>query len=1757
MKTYIRTLGFTVSFCAVLLFLCGAQPARAATTIWVGVNGVSTTTNWSTAGNFVDATSHNPESPANNAANFNYNTAVSSPGHVTVNVDGVYAGQSGTSGIYSGNPQAWGIFFGQTNGYHTVMIQPGISLCLTAANSTPGGGNFVVAPQNTNTGGSSAGNTPGVVYTNYTTFTGIGGTFIANCATVRVEAQSSVVGNHYSIFDMSGLGTFVYTNTSGAAQNLYVAGNGSTRSHALLYFAHTNVITLGTSFQIGNLSATSSNSQPIGAYLGQSNYISTGTGNSNMLIGGLGVANAFLKFNPAFIGGATLPTAYITAPGGNQNAVICSAVGGAVPGSATCDLTGGNITWIGNTLNMGIAGTTASGTTANGVLTFDNGTIAFNTIQVGDQTVSAGSAGVGTINIGTNATLTANGEITLGAVTGTVNAATAGTINITTNGTLQASSITNGGAGSKINMTNATWAVALSSTSVTNMAVATFNAGGSTNIINITFITPFLGAPLPVRFHLISSPNITGASTLGVVLPASYNPSLPYGGYIDYTTTPGVVDFVLTSGPPSARVLTWSGLNGGSPDGDWDVASTPDWLTNGVATVYNQFDLANFNDIASPAQTNINLTTTLTPYNLTVSNTASVYTFGGAGNLSGATGLTKQGTGALIIDNSGNTYTGGTTISAGTLQVGNADTSGEVPGNITDNASLAFNRADTINVTNNISGSGTVTLEGGDTVQLSGSSTFTNTLMVTNNSTLQLGSANATGNATAGGGSVVIASGAMLDINGNSVAKKILVSGAGSGNGAITDSGGSVYDNPGTGVATNITLLGDTTFNFPVRWDLGSPSAGCVLSTGGQSYNLTLNGTGQYYEWRNLAVDSALANITVEAGTLGIVGTTSLGNASGTLTLSSTGSGGITFYNSSLGNANVNKQIDFQPGPVIANGGGNNVMNGPMTLEPGYCQFNPAGGTLTLSNVISGSGTLYQNGGTGTLVLAGNSPSFTGGVSLYTGNLVLNGSIASGITAAGASTTVSGTGTASGVVDFYGTLLPGGSGVAGTLTTGGLTVEGGSTLTMDLSATNTVGSGVNDLIVINGDLNANGNTLYINPIGASFASSYTLMTYTGNANSFFSGASTIGATRYVFNLVNNTSVSPSQVNLLVSGGPDTLLWNNANGSGIWDTLASANWSNVVTQVSPDYFYTQDSVIFDDSISNSAFPQTTVSISGVVSPNKVTNNSTASYTFTGTGKISGGADIIKLGSGTLSIDTTNDFNGGLTVGGGTVVPGNSSAFGAATGSLYITNGGTVDLNGFSLNARPIIVSGTGVGGNGAIINNSSSAVYDNPGGLTSITLSGNATFGAGVSRWDLGNSSGGTLSTGGQAYSVTMAGVAGSTYWEWDDMTIDPAFANINILGGQLGVKGMTSLGNPAGTVTINGGGQFTFWGGSGYAKNFDVKSNGVLQVRQTGPVFNFNTTLEGGSTLQSLDLAKTITGSVGLTGLAEISVQSGALTLGGVISGPGGFYMDNSDANPLVLSNVNTYTGETLLTNSGSGCTLVLTNSGSISDSSLIGLSSGTTLDVSGRSDKTLTLASQILGGSGLVKGSVVAGSSSTVSPGISGLGTLTVTNGVTLQGTTAMYVGTGYNNLLNATNITYGGNLVLTFTPGTLAAGNSFKLFNAGTYSGQFATVTPAPGSGLAWDQSQLGTNGTLRVIQSTPPHISGVSVSGSTLTINGTGGTPSGTYHIHSATNILTTLTNWTVFGSGSFDTNGNFSFSGSINYAEPARFFILVEP
>lgn len=120
-----------------------------------------------------------------------------------------------------------------------------------------------------------------------------------------------------------------------------------------------------------------------------------------------------------------------------------------------------------------------------------------------------------------------------------------------------------------------------------------------------------------------------------------------------------------------------------------------------------------------------------------------------AGNLTSVGGsLTKSGSGMLILAGT-NTYTGGTTISSGTLQIGNGSTSGSLVGNITNSSGslLVFRRSDEIEFGGSISGGGEVRHEGSGTLTLTQTSSIVASNFVVENGTLFVyGALNATGN---------------------------------------------------------------------------------------------------------------------------------------------------------------------------------------------------------------------------------------------------------------------------------------------------------------------------------------------------------------------------------------------------------------------------------------------------------------------------------------------------------------------------------------------------------------------------------------------------------------------------------------------------------------------------------------------------------------------------------------------------------------------------------------------------------------------------------------------------------------------------------------------------------------------------------------------------------------------------------------------------------------------------------------------------
>ena len=76
--------------------------------------------------------------------------------------------------------------------------------------------------------------------------------------------------------------------------------------------------------------------------------------------------------------------------------------------------------------------------------------------------------------------------------------------------------------------------------------------------------------------------------------------------------------------------------------------------------------------------------------------------------LDGTGTVTKTGLGTLVLTGA-NTYTGGTVISQGTLQIGNGGTTGSISGSILDDAALVFDHSDDITYADPISGTGSLT----------------------------------------------------------------------------------------------------------------------------------------------------------------------------------------------------------------------------------------------------------------------------------------------------------------------------------------------------------------------------------------------------------------------------------------------------------------------------------------------------------------------------------------------------------------------------------------------------------------------------------------------------------------------------------------------------------------------------------------------------------------------------------------------------------------------------------------------------------------------------------------------------------------------------------------------------------------------------------------------------------------------------------------------------------------------------------------
>src|SRR5665213_1861419 len=705
--------------------LVSLSPFAAAQSVWNGINDVSANTNWSTADNWLPS----GVPGAATAVVFNDTASVTPAGTVNNVVD---VGLTIAS-----------LKYGETNGTHTTLIASGVTL--------------------TNGGALTVGTETGIAITvPVANITGAGATLLmtnpAASLTVRQGGPSSA-GSGQATLDMSGLDTFTATISR---VDVASVASGANRSTGVLLLAKTNTITAsGASPAISlGLSGSNNGSGTTRLALGQTNAIFA----DSFSIARQKETGVRMDFNSAFnnpvaffrnTNGVSPISTWVIGNGENNS--------GTTSCNGTCNFTGGIVDILVTTMTIGQSSSSTSGSgNSVGTLTFDGGTINVNTLQVGRQTANTGKSGNGTVNVNTNATtgtagtLVVNTVLNLSSTVGGAGAAISpGTLNIN-GGTVLANSIvpdTNHAGASTIAITAGGTLVVSNTAGTVSTPVTTFttadgtlqisvsgatpevvattlNADGTANTINIAALPPI--SSFPVQFPIIQYSGSIGDVGFNFVLGSLPAGSLPYQGYLSNNVNNLSVDLVVTNGFAPIGADIWTGTT----DTNWDL-TTANWTFLGSPTLYQNGVNVQFDDTAAGA-TNVNLAAAFAPASVTVSNFAKQYIFGGPGAIIGSTPLTKYGDSALVFTNAGaNTFSGGITINAGTVQFGNGGTGGNLPANaqpITDNGNLVLNFSNNPTVFGAISGTGNLWQNGSGVVSLMASNSYSGATIVNSGS---------------------------------------------------------------------------------------------------------------------------------------------------------------------------------------------------------------------------------------------------------------------------------------------------------------------------------------------------------------------------------------------------------------------------------------------------------------------------------------------------------------------------------------------------------------------------------------------------------------------------------------------------------------------------------------------------------------------------------------------------------------------------------------------------------------------------------------------------------------------------------------------------------------------------------------------------------------------------------------------------------------------------------------------------------------
>ena len=181
--------------------------------------------------------------------------------------------------------------------------------------------------------------------------------------------------------------------------------------------------------------------------------------------------------------------------------------------------------------------------------------------------------------------------------------------------------------------------------------------GPTTNLVAFqNTSSPAVGRHVIVEY--ITASGLTNLTLTPAFATQAYHPGLDI-------SVPGQVALVISN---SAIIdVTWVG---GNANNLWDLVTTTNWTDGVNPAVFNNGQTVHFTDSGNNA-TPVLLKSTLQPTLISVESTID-YTFASNGILSGAASLQKiaGSSGVLTLASGTNNYTGGTTISAGTLRLG-------------------------------------------------------------------------------------------------------------------------------------------------------------------------------------------------------------------------------------------------------------------------------------------------------------------------------------------------------------------------------------------------------------------------------------------------------------------------------------------------------------------------------------------------------------------------------------------------------------------------------------------------------------------------------------------------------------------------------------------------------------------------------------------------------------------------------------------------------------------------------------------------------------------------------------------------------------------------------------------------------------------------------------------------------------------------------------------------------------------------------